>query len=48
MDAFKDLKVEKKVQIDETTIYIITNKNTESKFQFAVRSQALSTNPNLP
>lgn len=47
MDVFRNLKVEKKVQIDETTIYIITNKNTEKKFQFAVRSQALSTNPNL-
>ncbi len=48
MDAFRELKIEKKKQIDETAIYIITNRDTQDKFQFAVRSQALSTNPNLP
>ena len=38
MDYYPDLKVEKKEQGDGTTIYIITDRNTENKFQFASRS----------
>lgn len=40
MDYYHDLKVEKKKQSDGSTIYIITDRNTESKFQFASRSLA--------
>jgi hypothetical protein len=38
---YKDLKVEKKAQEDGTTIYIITDRNTGNKFQFASRSAVL-------
>ncbi|MDP3992582.1 MAG: hypothetical protein Q8P79_03705 [Nanoarchaeota archaeon] len=38
MTYYKDLKVEKKNQDDGTTIYILTDRNTEKKFQFASRS----------
>jgi len=41
MSYYKDLKVEKKEQQDGTTIYILTDRNTENKFQFASRSGAL-------
>src|SRR3989344_4359890 len=41
MTYYKDLKVEKKEQQDGTTIYILTDRNTENKFQFASRSGAL-------
>jgi len=41
MTLYKDLKVEKKKQTDGTTIYILTDRNTENKFQFASRSVAL-------
>ena len=37
---YKDLKVEKKIQQDGTTIYILTDRNTGNKFQFASRSTA--------
>ncbi len=40
MDYYKELKVEKKVQEDGTTIYILTNRDRENKFQFASRSVA--------
>ena len=40
MDYYHDLKVEKKKQTDGTTIYILTDRNTENKFQFASRSVA--------
>jgi hypothetical protein len=40
MDYYHDLKVEKKKQTNGTTIYIITNRNTGNKFQFASRSVA--------
>jgi hypothetical protein len=40
MTLYKDLKVEKKKQTDGTTIYILTDRNTENKFQFASRSVA--------
>ncbi len=38
MDFYQNLKVEKQKQIDGTTIYVLTNKKTEDKFQFASRS----------
>jgi len=38
MTYYKDLKVEKKKQQDGTTIYILTDRNNENKFQFASRS----------
>lgn len=38
MSYYKDLKVEKKKQSEGTTIYIITDRNTGNKFQFATRS----------
>lgn len=38
MNYYPDLKVEKKIQTDGTTIYIITDRNTGNKFQFASRS----------
>lgn len=40
MNAYHDLKVEKKKQTDGSTIYILTNRNTGDKFQFASRSVA--------
>lgn len=40
MTYYKDLKVEKKTQQDGSTIYILTDRNTENKFQFASRSVA--------
>ena len=40
MNYYHDLKVEKKKQMDETTIYIITDRNSGDKFQFASRSYA--------
>lgn len=40
MNYYHDLKVEKKKQIDETSIYILTNRDTGEKFQFASRSWA--------
>lgn len=42
MDIYSDLKIEKYPQIDETTVYILTNKNTDDKFQFTSRSIALA------
>ncbi len=40
MNYYHDLKVEKKKQQDGTTIYILTDRNTGNKFQFASRSVA--------
>jgi len=40
MNYYKDLKVEKKNQLDGSTIYILTDRNTQNKFQFASRSVA--------
>ncbi len=40
MNFYHDLKVEKKKQSDGTTIYILTNRDTQDKFQFASRSVA--------
>jgi len=40
MDLYHDLKVEKKKQIDGSTIYILTDRNNLNKFQFASRSFA--------
>ncbi len=40
MMFFKYLKAEKLKQTDETKLYILTNKNTGEKFQFASRSLA--------
>jgi len=39
MTYYHDLKVEKKFGADGAKIYILTNRNTGNKFQFAVRSQ---------
>lgn len=41
MNYYHDLKVEKKKQQDGSTIYILTEKSSGDKFQFAVRSKAL-------
>ncbi len=38
MNYYHDLKVEKLEQSDGTTIYILTDRNTKNKFQFASRS----------
>ncbi len=38
MTYYRDLKVEKKKQQEGTTIYILTDRNNENKFQFASRS----------
>jgi len=38
MDYYHDLKVEKKKQDDGTKIYVLTDRNTKNKFQFASRS----------
>ncbi len=40
MKYYKDLKVEKKLQSDGSTVYILTNRGSGSKFQFASRSVA--------
>ena len=40
MNYYHDLKVEKKKQSDGSTIYILTDRNTLNKFQFASRSVA--------
>ncbi len=40
MNYYHDLKVEKLNQMDGSTIYILTNRDTEEKFQFASRSVA--------
>tara|TARA_B100000315_G_scaffold129822_1_gene119433 strand:- start:214 stop:681 length:468 start_codon:yes stop_codon:yes gene_type:complete len=40
MNYYHDLKVEKKKQTDGSTIYILTDRNTLDKFQFASRSVA--------
>ena len=40
MDYYHDLKVEKKKQSDGSTIYILTERDTGNKFQFASRSVA--------
>lgn len=40
MNYYRDLKVEKKVQTDGSTVYIITDRNNGNKFQFASRSVA--------
>ena len=40
MTYYRDLKVEKHKQQDGSTIYILTDRNTENKFQFASRSNA--------
>lgn len=40
MDAYKDLKVEKKKQSEGSTIYVLTDRNNGNKFQFASRSFA--------
>lgn len=40
MDYYPHIKTEKKIQSDGTTIYILTNRDTEYKFQFASRSIA--------
>lgn len=38
MAIYPDLKVEKHLQDDGTAVYIITDRNTKNKFQFASRS----------
>jgi hypothetical protein len=40
MNYYKDLKVEKKKQIEGSTVYILTDTNSLNKFQFASRSYA--------
>ena len=40
MDYYHDLKVEKKKQMDGSTVYILTNRNEGTKFMFASRSIA--------
>ena len=40
MSYYPDLKVEKLNQVDGSTIYILTDRNTGNKFQFASRSVA--------
>jgi len=40
MNYYHDLNVEKKKQSDGSTIYILTDRNNENKFQFASRSVA--------
>ena len=40
MDYYPNLKVEKKKQSEGSTIYILTERDTENKFQFASRSVA--------
>ncbi len=38
MSLYRDIKFEKIKQDDGTTVYILTNRDSEDKFQFAVRS----------
>jgi len=40
MNYYPNIKVEKKKQSDGTTIYILSDRNTKNKFQFASRSIA--------
>jgi hypothetical protein len=40
MNIYHDLKVEKKKQVDESSVYILTNRDSERKFMFASRSYA--------
>lgn len=40
MDYYRDIKVEKNKQTDGSKIYILTDRNTGDKFQFATRSVA--------
>jgi len=40
MNYYHDLQVEKKIQSDGSTVYILTDRNNENKFQFASRSLA--------
>jgi hypothetical protein len=40
MNYYHDLKVEKKRQVDETKIYILTDTTRDNKFEFATRSYA--------
>jgi hypothetical protein len=40
MTYYRDLKVEKHEQIEGSRIYILTDRNTGNKFQFASRSNA--------
>ncbi len=40
MNYYHNLKVEKRKQSDGTTVYILTDRDTENKFQFASRSIA--------
>ena len=40
MNYYKDLKVEKKKQSDGSKVYILTDRNSGNKFQFASRSVA--------
>jgi len=40
MNYYHDLKVEKINRMDGSTVYILTNRDTDEKFQFASRSQA--------
>jgi hypothetical protein len=40
MNYYHDLKVEKKKQVDETVIYILTDTKRDNKFEFAIRSYA--------
>lgn len=42
MDLYSHLKVEERLLSDGTNIYIITDRNTGDKFQFASRSMVLS------
>ncbi len=48
MNYYHYLKVEKIKQIDESTIYILTNRDTEKKFQFASRSYAFPPGHSIP
>ena len=41
MDFYTWLKVEKKRPGDDTTIYILTDRNTDDKFKFAIQSWIL-------
>lgn len=40
MSYYPDLKVEKQTQLEGSTVYILTDRNNENKFQFASRSFA--------
>ena len=40
MNYYHNLKIEKQKQSDETTVYILTDRDSEKKFQFASRSYA--------